>query len=92
MSPIPSQKSYWQLQEAKARFSDLVKRAIHDGPQHVTVRGEPGVVVLSETAYARLAPGKRSLVDHILDGPPWPDDVVDAINDRRSDDDRNIDF
>jgi antitoxin Phd len=38
----------WQLQEAKARFSELVKRAREDGPQHVSVRGAPAVVVLSE--------------------------------------------
>jgi hypothetical protein len=32
----------------------------------------------------------RSIVDHILDGPPWPDDLAEAICDRRRDDDRDI--
>ena len=31
----------WQLQEAKGKFSEVVKRALSDGPQGITVRGEP---------------------------------------------------
>jgi prevent-host-death family protein len=84
--------SRWQLQDAKARFSELVKRALLDGPQHVSVRGEPSVVVLSETAYSELAGAKKNLVDHILDGAPWDDEIVDAINTRAHHDDRAIDF
>ena len=80
----------WQLQDAKARFSEVVKRAIEDGPQHVSVRGEPAVVILSEAAYTELTTRRPSIVDHILDGPPWPDDVVDAINDRSPDPGREI--
>ena len=33
----------WQLQEAKAKFSELVQKAIDDGPQTVTRRGQPAV-------------------------------------------------
>jgi prevent-host-death family protein len=82
----------WQLQDAKARFSELVKRAIHEGPQHVSVRGQPSVVVLSEAAYANLASDKKTLVDHIVDGPLWDPDLVDAINARPHDNGRDIDF
>lgn len=46
----------WRLEEAKARFSELVRRARATGPQHVTVRGQEAVVVLSAEDYARLAP------------------------------------
>lgn len=35
----------WPLQEAKAKFSELVRRAQTDGPQTVTVHGEPAVVI-----------------------------------------------
>lgn len=52
----------WQLQEAKARFSELVKRASSDGPQHITVHGEPAVVVLSEKEYNKLRKPKGSFV------------------------------
>ena len=44
----------WQLQEAKARFSELVRAACERGPQTVTVRGEAAVVVISEHQYRRL--------------------------------------
>jgi len=51
----------WQLQEAKARFSELVRAARESGPQTVTVRGEPAVVVLSQRQYKVL----RSRADHV---------------------------
>jgi len=87
---IDSSHSTWQLQDAKARFSELVKRAREQGPQHVSVRGEPAVVVVSEQEFARLTPPRPSIVDHILKGAPWPDDVVDAINARSRDTGRDV--
>ena len=80
----------WPLRDAKARFSEAVKRAIEQGPPHVSVRGEPAVVILSEAAYAELTARRPSIFDHILDGPPWPDDVVDAISDRSQDSGREV--
>jgi hypothetical protein len=56
------------------------------------VRGEPAVVVVSEQAYRQLTSQRPSIVDHILNGDPWPDDLVDAINDRPHVRDRDIDF
>lgn len=44
----------WQLQEAKQKFSELVKRALQDGPQVVTRHGEEVVVALSVEAYREL--------------------------------------
>jgi prevent-host-death family protein len=82
--------SDWQLQDAKARFSELVKRAREQGPQHVSVRGAPAVVVVSAEEFARLTVPRPSIVDHILEGPLWPDDVVDAINTRSRDVGRDI--
>ena len=41
----------WQLQEAKAKFSELVQKAIDEGPQTVTRRGKEAVVVLSAKSY-----------------------------------------
>jgi prevent-host-death family protein len=35
----------WPLQEAKAKFSELVRRAQTEGPQTVTVHGQPAVVI-----------------------------------------------
>lgn len=44
----------WKLEDAKARFSEVVRRAHSDGPQHVTVRGEESVVVISAEALRQL--------------------------------------
>lgn len=44
----------WPLQDAKARFSELVRRVRSDGPQHVTVRGRDEVVVVAADEFRRL--------------------------------------
>ena len=49
------QPAKWKLEDAKARFSELVRRARAEGPQAVTVRGEPAVVVVDAGQYERLA-------------------------------------
>jgi len=61
----------WQLQEAKARFSEVVRRAKQEGPQHVTVHGREEVVVIGADDFRRLA-GERSgkaLVDAMRTSP-----------------------
>jgi prevent-host-death family protein len=47
-------QSRWPLQEAKARFSELVRRVHSDGPQHVTVHGRDAVVVIAAEEFRRL--------------------------------------
>lgn len=49
-------KGRWKLEDAKAKFSELVRRANSEGPQTVTVRGREAVVVLSAEHYGRLQP------------------------------------
>jgi len=44
----------WQLQDAKARLSEVIKSAQADGPQQVTVRGKPSAVVISVAEYEAL--------------------------------------
>ena len=44
----------WRLQDAKARFSELVRKARSDGPQHVTVHGREEVVVISVEEFQAL--------------------------------------
>ena len=50
-SPAPG---HWPLQDAKARFSELVRRARNEGPQHVTVHGRDEVVVISSAEFQKL--------------------------------------
>ncbi len=54
----------WQLQEAKARLSEVVKSA-REGPQEISVRGEPAAVVLSVEEYERLKKKKLSLAEFV---------------------------
>jgi prevent-host-death family protein len=50
----------WKLEDAKARFSEVVRLAESGVPQRVTVRGRAAVVVLAAADYARLAPAASS--------------------------------
>jgi prevent-host-death family protein len=55
IAPRSGEAAIWKLEDAKARFSELVRRAHSEGPQAVTVRGRPAVVVLDAAEYERLA-------------------------------------
>ena len=47
-------KGEWQLQEAKAKLSGAIDRAIAGGPQRITRHGRPAAVLLSEDDFARM--------------------------------------
>jgi antitoxin Phd len=51
----------WKLEDAKARFSEVVRRARSEGPQRVTVRGKEAVVVISTEELERLLPREKRL-------------------------------
>lgn len=53
-SPSQPPRSRWRLQDAKARFSELVRMAHSDGPQHVTLHGRDAVVVVDAEEFHRL--------------------------------------
>lgn len=59
----------WQLQEAKNRFSEVVKKALTEGPQTVTRHGEEIVVILSKTEYNRLKKSQSGLVEFFRQSP-----------------------
>src|SRR5438876_5423794 len=48
------QPGHWLLQDAKARFSELVRRVRTEGPQHVTVHGRDEVVVIAAEEFRKL--------------------------------------
>lgn len=50
--------SGWKLEDAKARFSEVVRLARSEGPQRVSVRGREAVVVISVEQLEQLAPRK----------------------------------
>jgi prevent-host-death family protein len=64
-------RNEWILQDAKARFSEVVRRAREEGPQRITVHGRAGVVIVAEEEFRRLK-GERTgaaLVDALQASP-----------------------
>jgi prevent-host-death family protein len=52
--PPKGRSGYWLLQDAKARFSELVRKVRSEGPQHVTVHGRDEVVVIAAEEFRLL--------------------------------------
>jgi prevent-host-death family protein len=82
----------WQMQDAKAKFAEVVRRATAEGPQVVTYRGADTAVVLSIDEYHRLETKRPSLIKHLLSGPKWDDETVELINQRSGDTGRDFDL
>ncbi len=57
----------WKLAEAKNRFSELVNKALSEGPQLVS-RREDRVVVISENEYQHLTGQKPNFIEFLLEG------------------------
>lgn len=72
--------NYWQLQDAKNKFSRLVDKAQHSGPQIVTKHGKDAVVVLSIEEYQKLTKPRTNLVKFFQNSPL----VKEEINITRS--------
>jgi prevent-host-death family protein len=68
----------WQLQEAKQRFSELVRRAETAGPQVVTRHGHEVVVVLAAEEFHRLQAGLPDFKEFLMGAPE-----LDALDIRR---------
>ena len=50
----------WKLEDAKAKFSEVVRRAQAEGPQYVTVRGKPSVAIIDASDLERLLPMQKT--------------------------------
>jgi prevent-host-death family protein len=61
----------WQLGDAKNRFSELVELALAKGPQLVTRRGTPAVMIVSIAEFKKLAGSGSSFKKHLLNGPSF---------------------
>ena len=75
----PAPARHWVLQDAKARFSELVRRVHSEGPQHVTVHGRDEVVVITLEEFRRLQGERtgRDLID-VMQASPWRDVELDV--------------
>lgn len=63
----------WQVQQAKSHFSELLDKAVTEGPQTITKHGAERVVVVSVEEYRRLTGEKKSFIQHLLDFPKFDD-------------------
>ena len=59
----------WQLQEAKNRLSEVVRKAQHEGPQTITLHGKDAAVVVSAKEFAKLPRRKGTLIDFFRRSP-----------------------
>ena len=59
----------WQLQEAKQKFSELVRRTLEEGPQVVTKHGEEVVVVVPAEEFRRMNEEKPDFKEFLMSAP-----------------------
>jgi prevent-host-death family protein len=59
----------WQMQTAKARFSDVLRSAKQDGPQDITVHGKSVAVVVSRDLFDQLSGNAVSLAEFMQSSP-----------------------
>ncbi len=78
----------WQLQEAKQRFSEVVRAARAEGAQFVTRHGEEVAVVLDITEYRRMMGADVDLKDYLRSAPEL--DALEIVRPREPG--RQVDF
>ena len=61
----------WQVQEAKQRFSEVVRLAVDDGPQVITRHGVDVVVILDMNEYRHLTGAGADFKDFLRRGPAF---------------------
>ena len=80
----------WQMQTAKARFSEVVKHATDEGPQEITVHGRSVAVVISRELFDRLSGNQNSLLDFMQQSPLYGQEDIVFERDRSTP--REVDF
>ena len=71
----------WQIQEAKAHLSELVRETESAGPQAITWHGREVAVVLSMADYQRITGAGESLVEFMRRSPLFGADDIDVVRD-----------
>ena len=69
----------WQIQEAKQRFSEMIRAVTTEGPQVITRHGEDVAVVVDIGEYRKLTRPAVDLANILLGGPKF-DDSVQVLN------------
>jgi len=74
--PVPD---HWQIQEAKQRFSEMIRAVTSQGPQVITRHGEDIAVVIGISEFRRLTRAAVNLTDILLGGQKVDDSIVDVF-------------
>lgn len=74
--PQPDVPPVWAVQEAKARFSDMLNACLTDGPQLVTRRGVEEAVLVAVDEWRRLQREARPSLKELLLSPDARTDVL----------------
>ena len=61
--------THWQLQDAKNKLSEVIDRALKQGPQLITRRGEKAVIVLSYKEYSKMKKSQVKLSEFFRASP-----------------------
>jgi prevent-host-death family protein len=87
---------YWKIQDAKQRFSEMIRAVEHDGPQVITRHGEEVAVVVDIAEYHRLTRSTVDLTGLLLGGPKLDDATVEVFEEieaaRKTDFGRPVDL
>jgi prevent-host-death family protein len=67
----------WQMQETKARLSEVFERTENEDPQNIALHGQPVAPVISPTLSEPLKGNQQSLVEFIRKSPMYGlDDLI----------------
>lgn len=69
--------STWQVQEAKTHFSEVIEKAVAEGPQTITRHGTERAVILSIDEYRSLVAHKPDFKAYLLGGPKTDDFTIE---------------
>lgn len=72
----------WSLQEAESHFSEVVERALEDGPQTVIRHGREAVVIVSASQYKKMIHPKESLAEFMRRSPLYGADDIEFGRDQ----------
>jgi prevent-host-death family protein len=75
-SPTPD---HWQIQEAKQRFSEMIRAVMTEGPQVITRHGEDVAVVVDIGEYRRLTRPAVDIANILLGGPKLDNSAADVF-------------
>jgi len=74
-----AERAHWQVQEAKQRFSEVLRAVEQEGPQIITRHGVEVAAILSAAEYRKLT-GRDAFIDHLRSFPKIESDGPDVFD------------